>query len=247
MQHTIPKIFSSFKNLIAAQSTRHGGISPAPFSSLNMGFSAGDEEANVLKNRQLFFSSLGIDLQNVAWSGQVHGREILVAERGGKNSGYDALITNKKNVFVAVGIADCCPVLIYDSKNQVVAAIHAGWRGTVQNIIGHTLEKMKNEFGTQGKDCFAYIGTCISECSFEVGEEVAKEFSNDFTRYDKDRKKYCVDLKRANKQQLTKFGVPEDQIEISSFCTVTDNENYFSYRKEGAKSGRMIAVIGVKS
>jgi polyphenol oxidase len=241
-----PKIFSSFKNLVVAQSTRQGGVSPVPFKSLNMGFSSGDTEENVLTNRELFFSSIGIRSENVAWSGQVHGKEILLADKGGKNSGYDALITNSKNVFVAVGVADCCPVLIYDAKQKAVAAVHAGWRGTVQNIVSLTLKKMKEEFGTEGKNCFAYIGTCISECSFEVGEEVAAEFDRSFARYDELRKKYFVDLKNANKKQLTDFGVPDNQIEVSPYCTVLHNENYFSYRKEGKESGRMLAVIGMK-
>jgi polyphenol oxidase len=240
-------VFSRFKNVVAAQSTRVGGVSAAPFSSKNMGYSSGDSEENVTKNRQIFYASLGIFEEEVAWSGQVHGKEILVAEKAGKYFGYDALITNKKNLFVAVGIADCCPVLIYDSVNNAVAAVHAGWRGTVQKIVEETILKMHAEFGTKGKNCYAYIGTCISECSFEVGEEVANEFEEKFCRFDEKRNKFFVDLKVANLAQLEKMDVPSTHIEVSPHCTVMNNDIYFSYRKEGKESGRMLAIIGMRS
>jgi YfiH family protein len=217
-----PKIFLPFQNIIALQTTREWPV----------------EEQ--LKER-------GISEHNLASAKQIHGKEILFAESAGKAEGYDAIITNKKNIFVSAATADCTPVLIYDSKTKAVAAIHAGWRGTVLQIVSETLLRMKEEFGTEAKNCFAFIGACISECSFEVGEEVAEKFEPAFVRWDEAKKKHFVDLKKANKKQLLDFGIPESQVEVSEDCTVLNNEKYFSYRKEKGKTGRMISVIGVTS
>jgi polyphenol oxidase len=242
-----PLVFRSFPQIVAAQSDRHGGVSMEPFASLNLGWSSGDEREKVLENRRIFFGSLGIGLSQIALSHQVHGREILRADQPGNYEGYDALITNRPGLFVAVSIADCVPVLLFDPENQAVVAIHAGWRGTQKAVVAAALQQMQVDFGTKPQDCTAYIGTCISECSFEVNADVADLFESDFKRYDPDRQKFFIDLKKANKAQLTLAGVPESQIEVSPFCTVLNHENHFSYRHEKGKTGRMMAVIGIKN
>jgi YfiH family protein len=243
----IPEIFKPFKNVVAAQSKRIGGFSQTPYTSLNLGLSTGDNSEDVIKNRVRFFESLAIEEKNVASSGQVHGKEILFAEKAGRYQGYDSIVTKEKNLFVAVSIADCCPVLLYDKKNEVVAAIHAGWRGTVANIVNETLMQMNKKFGANGENIFAFIGACISEKSFEVGKEVAEQFENSFVSKSNTRDKFLVDLKSANLKQLKDFGVQTKNIEVSPFCTVNNNDQYFSYRKEGKESGRMLAIIGMKS
>jgi len=241
-----PNIFSPFPNLIAAQSKRTGGVSKGDFNSLNLGLNTEDLEKHVEQNRKLFFESLGIDESNLASSYQVHGNEILIAHESQRATGYDAIITNKVNLFVAVTIADCTPVLIYDKHTHTVAAIHAGWRGTASKIVERTLNEMQNNFGTKATDCFAYIGTCISKSAFEVGNDVAEQFDNAFVQFNETKQKHYVDLKAANLQQLQSFGIPISQIEIAETCTVLNNDSYFSYRKENGKTGRMLAVIGRK-
>ena len=241
-----PKIFSTFPHLIAAQSKRIGGVSVGDFNSLNLGLSTEDKKNNIEQNRTLFFSSLGINESNLASSHQVHGNEILIAHEAQRATGYDAVITNKVNLFVAVTIADCTPVLIYDKHTHAVAAIHAGWRGTASKIVERTLNEMQKNFGTNAADCFAYIGTCISKNAFEVGNEVAEQFDNAFVHFNETKQKHYVDLKAANLQQLQGFGIPISQIEIAETCTVLNNDSYFSYRKENGKTGRMLAVIGRK-
>lgn len=242
-----PSVFNSFTNLIAAESTRTGGVSPVPLSSLNLSFRVGDDETNVIENRKRFFGGLGIEPEQLATSYQVHGDKVLYAIEPGDYSGFDALVTDRKDVFVAVSVADCTPILIYDTENEVVAAIHAGWRGTVDGIVFKTLETMQDHFGTKSKDCFAYIGTCIDECSFEVDADVADHFPNEFKRFDASLNKFLVDLKAGNKDQLLEFGIPDSQIEVSPFSTVLNNDHYFSHRKEKGQTGRMMAVIGMKS
>lgn len=241
-----PTIFQSFPSLTAAESTRHGGVSPAPYASLNLGKSTGDVPEYVAENRRRFCSALGFAPEQLAWSKQVHGAEIRLVTAAGGAEGYDALITRTPGVFLAVSVADCTPVLVYDPVNQAMAAIHAGWRGAAANIIGKTMAALALHFGTNGADCLAYIGTCIDECSFEVGIEVADQFAPDFKRFDPERDKFFVDLKKVCSTQLATCGLPERQIEISPYSTVLHNTDYFSHRKEDGLTGRMMAVIGLQ-
>ena len=246
--YIIPKIFQQFPELIAVESNRKGGVSKAPFSSLNLGLHTEDTPESVTHNRKLFFDNLGIKMSRVTQSYQVHKDKILKVTRSKVYEGYDALITENSNTFLSVTVADCTPILIYDAKNKAVAAVHAGWKGTVLDITAKTIQRMREEFKTNPKDCYVYVGTCIDENSFEVGEDVAAMFTYDLKRLDKSgrKPKFYVDLKKANVTQLLKCGVPENQIEVSSFSTVLDNDTYFSHRKEKGKTGRMIALIGVK-
>ena len=243
--HRIPEIFVSFPQIIAAESTRHGGVSPAPYASLNLGMSTADAPENVTENRSRFWKGLGIEPEQVATSHQIHGSDVLVVLQPGQYTGYDALITRQKGIVLAVTIADCTPILIYDAKNEAVSAIHAGWRGTVQHIVAKTLDRMRQEFGTSPADCYAYVGTCIDACSFEVGEEVAEQFPEAHRQSIPTAGKYLVDLKKANFDQLLSSGVKKDRIQISIYSTVLHNPDYFSYRHESGQTGRMLACIGI--
>ena len=240
-----PDIFTSFPNLIAAESTRHGGVSPAPYASLNLGKGTDDAPENVAENRRRFCQALGFEPGQLAWSRQVHGDLVRRADAPGGAEGFDALVTAEPGVVLAVSVADCTPILVFDAKNQAIAAIHAGWRGTAAGIVEKTLARMTAEYGTRAADCFAYVGTCIDECSFEVGEEVAAAFTGDFKRWDAARGKFFVDLKQANAAQLRAFGLPDAQVEISPYSTVLHNADYFSHRIERGLTGRMMAVVGV--
>jgi hypothetical protein len=105
---------------------------------------------------------------------------------------------------------------------------------------------MTKEFGTKAENCYAYIGACISECSFEVDEDVAQFFDSDYKRWDEEKQKFFIDLKACNRSYLLALGVPTQQIETSPYCTVLQNEHFFSYRAEKGKTGRMLAAIGIK-
>lgn len=242
-----PSIFKQFSNISAGQSKRHGGVSAEPFLSLNLGKSVGDNLENVEQNRAIFFGQLGFQKDNAVFSHQVHGCEVLVVKEAGNFTGFDAQITNVAGICLAVSIADCTPILIFDSKNKAVAAIHAGWKGTVSEIVSKTLLEMETQFGTKGENCFAFIGANISQPNFEVGSDVADNFHQKFKYFDEAKNKYFVDLKAANKAQLTNFGVPEIQIEVSDLCTVANNDLFFSHRKEKGITGRGLAAIGIKS
>jgi polyphenol oxidase len=241
-----PTIFSAVSDLIAAESTRHGGISPAPFASLNLGLNTADDLTNVTENRRRFFTTLGVDPQQVVSSHQVHGTEMLTATEPGRFDGFDAFVTDRPGLLLTVTVADCVPVLLCDPVRRVVAAAHAGWRGTVGQIVRLTLERMQTEFGTNPADCLAWVGTCIDDCSFEVGADVAGHFSTDLQTIGRDPGKYFVDLKRANVRQLTEAGLPLAQIEVSPYSTVLHNADYFSHRHERGQTGRMLAGIGFR-
>ncbi len=232
--------------LVVAESTRHGGVSTGPYASLNLGKHTADAPECVEENRRRFSTAVGFRPEQLAYSAQVHGTEVLRVEASQIFSGYDALVTQKPGIVVAVSVADCAPVLVYDTRHRAVAAIHAGWRGTVGGIVSKTLQAMAQWFGTRGSDCFAYVGTCIDECSFEVGPEVAVQFDRAFVRFDPSQKRYFVDLKGAIAQQLRDWGLPEEQIAISPYSTVLHSEDYFSHRKSGGCTGRMMAVIGLR-
>jgi YfiH family protein len=245
MLYRSPRLFAAYPRVIVAESTRHGGVSPTPWHSLNLGKSTADDPQNVMENRRRICTALGFSTDQLAWSKQVHGLDVRVATAPGGSEGFDAHITNTPGILLAVSVADCTPILIYDAKNQAVAAIHAGWKGTCGELVFKTLKMMSENYGTKGRDCFAYIGTCIDECSFEVGPEVAEQFEQDFKKPDPGRNKFFVDLKKANAAQLLRFGVPDDQLEISPYSTVLHNEDYFSHRKEKGITGRMMGLIGV--
>lgn len=239
-----PAIFTPFPSLVAAESMRHGGVSPAPYSSLNLGTNTDDDPAHVRENRQRFCTALGFQPEQLMLSRQVHGDQVLRVTGPGQAEGFDALITDQPGILLAVSVADCTPILVFDQKNKGMAAIHAGWRGTAAGIVAKTLHAMAEQFGSAGADCWAYVGTCIDECSFAVGPEVALAFSADFKRLDAAKGQFLVDLKKANLAQLLDFGLPAAQIEVSPYSTVLHQERYFSHRREGGVTGRMLAVIG---
>jgi hypothetical protein len=241
-----PAIFSPFPWLIGGESTRHGGVSQPPYASLNLGKNTDDDPSLVAENKRLFCAALGTTPDRMAWTKQIHGDQILSVDTPGGAEGFDALITGTPDILLVVSVADCTPILIADPANRAIAAIHAGWRGTAAGIVAKTLEKMKDQFGTRGSDCVAFVGTCIDECSFEVGDEVADQFVDAFKRRDPASGKYLVDLKKANAQQLHDFGIPEHQIEISPWSTILNNADYFSHRLEHGVTGRMLGFIGMR-
>lgn len=242
-----PQQLARFPALLVAESTRQGGLSTFPYTSMNLGLYSKDQPTVIQENRDLFFKRLGISEGQVAGLHQVHGTEVLLAEKAGQYKGFDALITQQVGLYLSATVADCTPILIFDPKQRAVAAIHAGWRGTVAQIVVKTLEAMQHNFGTVAADCYAYVGTCIDECSFEVDADVADHFTDPFKRWDEEKQKFFVDLKASNVALLKAQGVPSSQIEISPYSTVLHNEAYFSYRKEKGMTGRMLAVIGLKS
>jgi hypothetical protein len=171
---------------------------------------------------------------------------VALVTQPGPQPEADGLVSDQPGLYLAVFVADCTPVLVYDPRTRAVGAAHAGWRGTVGGVVANLLAALAQHFGTRPADCVAQVGTCIGPTAFEVGEEVAAQFAPAFRRWQPGAGKFCIDLKAANRQQLLDAGVPPAQVGLSPHCTVLHNRDYFSYRAEGPTSGRMWALIGVR-
>ncbi len=236
-----PQIFLQFSEIIAAQSTRTGGVSPEPLG-MNLSSHVGDAQANVDENRRRFFHALSVPAgTKTVYQNQIHSSNInIVNGDEGIIKDSDALITGEPNVLLGVTVADCTPVLLYEPKAKLIAAVHAGWRGTEQMIALAAVRKMM-ELGASPSNIFAFIGASASVEKYEVGLEVATLFEEKHV-VDLHNGKFLLDVKSANHDQLLFAGVPASQIEVSPLCTISD-ERLHSYRRDGKRSGRMLAVI----
>lgn len=240
-----------------AFSTRGGGVSPFPESSLNLAGFDQDTAENILENRRRFIHALGGEWKLAAcW--QVHGTDMLVlrnpANQHPENERCDALATNLKNVLLGVKTADCVPVILGDSRAGVCAAVHAGWRGTLAEIVRAALERMRAEFGTSAADVRAALGPAALGCCYEVGAEVVESFQTKFADADtlftptKD-KHALVNLHEANRRQLIESGVAPERIHALPLCTMCRTDLFFSYRQDRklhGRTGRLLSVIGMK-
>lgn len=237
-------IFSGFPRLLFGMSTVQGGVSRGTFG-LNLSFNVHDDEANVRENRSRFFSALGISETQVAFTRQQHTTDILTVTTPGTNDTCDALVTARTGVFLAISVADCTPVMLFDPVNNVVAGVHAGWRGTAGRIVEKTVMRMMNEHGSQPSDITAFIGPSSGPCCYEVGTDVAGQFPKICSDPRQDDK-YMLDVKKANLLQLLESGLQNSNIEVNQDCSI-HNPLYHSHRRDGIGSGRMFAVIGMKS
>jgi len=235
-------VFDEWTELVAAVSTRLGGISRPPFDGLNLGLSTADDILHIAHNRKRFFEELGIDEKHVAQPRQVHGSEVRYVRVGGFCGEADAAFTDQPNVFVSVSVADCVPILLYDPVTQACGAVHAGWRGTAAGIANATVANMQQTLNVDPSNLIAVIGPSIGPDRYEVGEEVASKFDPAFVL--RHKKKPHLDLWSANRVQLESTGVRK--IVISGECTASNPERYFSHRASGGNAGRMLAVIGRK-
>ncbi|MDE3057645.1 MAG: peptidoglycan editing factor PgeF [Bacteroidota bacterium] len=225
-------------------STRQGGVSPGKLG-LNLSFNVGDERANVEENRNRFFHALQISESSIAFPAQCHSDKIQTVTNAGRFESCDGLMAQKENVFLAVSVADCVPVFLFDRNTKTVAAVHAGWRGTRSRILERAVQNMIEEFSVNPRDLVAFIGPSAGSCCYEVGEEVALEFTPEFITESENRK-FKLDLKSANRSQLLKAGVFIENIEVHPSCTICHPERFHSYRRDGKASGRMLGVIGMK-
>ncbi len=238
------EVFSRYPEIIFGMSTRQGGISAGKLD-LNMSFNVDDTRANVEENRRRFFNALQIPESSVAFPVQCHSNKVLVARKTGRYEACDGLITLQRNVFLAVSVADCVPIFLFDRNTKAIAGVHAGWRGTCSHIVNNAVRLMKKEFAVNATDLVAFIGPSAGKCCYEVGGEVASQFEPKFVEEGKNHK-FKLDLKSANYSQLLSEGVPAENIEVHSACTICSSERFHSYRRDGKESGRMLGIIGVR-
>ncbi len=217
-------------------STREGGISKAPFDSLNLGGSE-DEPQNIKSNRILALENLNLSIDNLCYLKQIHSNKVCHAKIGQQEG--DALVTDQKNLVLAVSIADCYPLLFHDKINNVIGTAHAGWRGTVNYIAQNTIQEMV-KLGAEEKNIQVAIGQGICQDNFEVGKEVIEQFVN--AGFPSScLKENKIDLIACNKFVLMQNKIPENNIWTMNRCTFEND--FFSYRQDKGKTGRMWAVI----
>jgi YfiH family protein len=266
--------FAKIPWLVHGFSTRPGGVSEIEDEKvLNLGAVEWDTRENVKENKRRFEAALGGKDLTLVSLHQIHSDVVRSFEVvPTKQCKGDALATNRAGLLLGVRTADCAPVLVVDPKKRVIAAIHAGWRGTLARIVAKTIGQMQMEFGCRPQDLLAAIGPTIGRCCYEVGTEVASafaaKFANAFEFFDELRtgdepdplqwlnmmppghqpppNKVLLDLKKANRVQLVEAGVREENMFGTELCTSCNVDRLFSYRKEGAASGRLLSVIGIR-
>ena len=236
-------------------STRLGGVSDFPENSLNLAGFDDDAAENIYENRRRFLAIFD-GKHDLATAWQVHGDTVKTVKTSddidNSEERADALISNMSGVFVGVKTADCVPILISDRKTGAFAAIHAGWRGTMQSIVKKAVSRMVEVFVTDPKDLIAAIGPAACGRNYEIGQDVIDAFADNFDSSEKyfspTREGHAlVDLHLANRDQLLASGVADDNIFTAPFCTIERPDLFFSYRLEKqryGKTGRLLSVIG---
>jgi purine-nucleoside/S-methyl-5'-thioadenosine phosphorylase / adenosine deaminase len=240
-----------------AFSTRLGGVSPLPADSLSLSYFKGDHNANVDENRRRFLKAIGRDSAQIATARQTHSTDITSidsAEQVDAHPSCDAMTSKLTGILLGIQTADCLPILIADSKSGAMAAIHAGWRGTAGRITERAVADLMLRLGANPRDCIAALGPAACAECYEVGEDVIDRYKKEFRYWRnlllnfKEGGKAHLDVRAANTQQLVFCGFTEDRIHGADYCTMHQNELFFSYRREAggepSRVGRLLSVIG---
>ncbi|MGA2263681.1 MAG: peptidoglycan editing factor PgeF [Acidobacteriota bacterium] len=236
-----------------AFSTRRGGVSLASEGALNLGHVPWDPRPNVAENRRRFLSALSLGPACLITVAQTHSAvfHIIKTTAGQWNPSTrgDALVTAEPGVALAVQVADCFPVLISDPHTSAIAAVHAGWRGTQARILRRTVEGMRRSLGVDPSRVIVAYGPGIRGCCLDVGSEVTSMFEAEFpgqrlcVPHPNHPEKHLLDLTQALNIQLSEAGVPLANVFDLGLCTRCHPEEFFSYRAEGSRAGRMMAII----
>lgn len=237
-----PAVFESNSNIRAWFTLKNAWMgSERLVSGLNLGLNTPENEETVLHNRELLFDSLDVDPDWVVYGEQVHGTRVRTVTEGGMYPETDGLVTQVPGLSLAIQVADCAAVLLGDSVNGIVAAVHAGWRGAAGGILPLAIDRMI-DMGAEAGKINAFVSPCISLQNFEVGEEVAEQFPDNFVDRERFSKPH-VDLKGFLFSQMSEMGMISTNIEVHKGCTMNDDRQFYSFRREQQKSGRMMGLI----
>lgn len=251
---------SSQEHLIHGFTTRNGGVSHPPFSSLNMGKSTSDDQDKVEENYRRILSALDVESRKRFMTRQVHSDKVIYIDeksvceaepRDNFIESVDGLITDQTGAVLITYYADCVPLFFYDPVKHVGGVVHSGWKGTSKQIGKRAVERMTEVFGSRPQDIIAGIGPSAGQCCYEVDDAVIDRFhwmKDSIQTYLKPSQsgRYLIDLKAINRAILVSAGIPKESIEISGHCTMCQNDLLFSYRVEKPKQGRMAAILALK-
>lgn len=230
---------------------RTGGVSTGKIQGLNLGFRVGDDPRSVKENYRLAAEDLGFTPECAVLAKQTHTDHIRLVTQADAGKGLtresdiqdtDGLITDCQGIALVVFAADCVPLLFLDPERKVIAAVHAGWRGTVKGIGQKAVHMMKEIFGSAPKDILAAVGPSLGPCCFTFGAENAEVFPQKYKSPERNGK-VLVDLWQMNRDQLLKSGIPERNIDISGICTICHADRFYSYRTHGEHTGRQAGII----
>lgn len=249
-----PTAMKSCKVSVQGFTTRHEGVSRAPYNSLNLGMNTFDLPHNVQGNRSLLARTFGTKVERLVMVNQCHGTDILVIDEPNPDYAHfqklqcDGIVTNQPGIMIAVGVADCLPLLLLDPVKGVVAALHAGWKGTAGNIAAKGVETLVKIFGSDSANIQAALGPAIRACCYEVDEPVMKAFSESGLDWNicatlSDNSKWKLDLAAANREQLLAAGVADKNIEMTPQCVCCEPDWFFSYRRDEGETGRQAGFI----
>ena len=232
--------------------TRQGGVSLAPYESLNVGGTVGDDLDSVRENRMRTFSVLDRPLESTFDVWQVHGTKVVIADAprppAVPHQQADAILTDHPSITLFMRFADCVPVLLHDPAHHAIGMMHAGWKGTVSGIVGEAIQVMHRRFGTDPGDLVAAIGPSIGPDHYEVGSDVVSQvrqaFGSDSTGLlSSNINGQHLDLWAANRLWLERVGVR--QVEVAGVCTACHTEDWFSHRAEHGRTGRFGAILAL--
>ena len=243
-------------------STRLGGVSRGIYSSMNLSFARGDEEADVRENYERLAAVMGFSTADIVTSDQTHTTNVRVITEADRGKGItcprdytdvDGMITNVPGLVLATFYADCVPLYFVDPVNGAIGLSHSGWRGTVGKIGQVTIQKMGEEYGSRPQDIYAAIGPSICQNCYEVSEDVIDQFREAFDKkcwdalfYAKPNGKYQLNLWEANRMIMEEAGIPADHISMPNLCTCCNPEFLFSHRASRGKRGNLGAFLGLK-
>lgn len=242
--------------------TRVGGASKGIYSSMNLSYTRGDEKEAVDENYRRIAGVLGCSMEDIVCSDQTHtvNLRVVTKQDGGKGvtrskdyHDIDGLLTDEPGLVLATFYADCVPLYFVDTKNKAVALAHSGWRGTVARMGRCVVERMGKVYNTRPEDLVAAIGPSICQTCYEVSEDVAEAFLQEFKKpgqaeqilEEKGNGKYQLDLWRANEMILQEAGIPAAQIQVTDLCTCHNSDYLFSHRASHGKRGNLGAFLGV--
>jgi YfiH family protein len=222
--------------------TRRGGASREPYDSLNLGGGLGDEAGDVEANWEALRKATGLAFARVR---QVHGEGVVMADARPELPEADAVVSVRPGLAACVAVADCVPILIGDPRSGAVAAVHAGWRGTLAHVAARAVEALAREAGAQTSDLLAAVGPAIGPCCYEVSHEVAQAFKDDLGHRVADPRAGSsrVDLWLANELVLRRAGVARERIEVLGRCTACEPDAFFSHRRDRGRTGRQVGFI----
>ena len=254
--------FEKFPDIVQAFSTRLGGVSQGIYSSMNLSFTRGDDDAAVHENYRRFAAAVGFEAEDIVTSDQTHTANVRVITEEDRGNGItkprqytdvDGMITNVPGLVLATFYADCVPLYFVDPVHHAIGLSHSGWRGTVAKIGAVTVERMREEYGSDPGDIYSAIGPSICQDCYEVSEDVIQEFRTAFGRkdwdvlfYRKENGKYQLNLWEANRIIMQEAGIREEHISMPGICTCCNPEFLFSHRASYGKRGNLGAFLGIR-